>query len=178
MTVSEAKVGRKWSDPYDNSTCFHPAPRFGQPRASYRENSGREILRSLCWPTNSQAMHREQASEGAAATSPANVPFMFLQFCDGCLSSHDRLRLCSNMRFDRALAIPRRHQELLRLVRSGDYSASGLAQALHVSEPTVNRDILFLRQSGHPIVSVRIQSGWAYRLDQSINSPRTARRGT
>ena len=81
------------------------------------------------------------------------------------------------MRFDRVLTIPRRHQKLLRLVKTGDYSASGLAQALHVSEPTVNRDILFLRQNGHPIVSVRMQSGWAYRLDQEgIETPRSTRR--
>lgn len=82
-----------------------------------------------------------------------------------------------DMRFERVLTIPRRHQELIRLVRTGDYSASRLAQALHVSEPTVNRDILFLRQNGYPIVSIRMQSGWAYRLDQQgIKTSRAKRR--
>lgn len=82
------------------------------------------------------------------------------------------------MRFDRALAIPQRHQKLLRLVKTGNYSASRLAQALDVSEPTVNRDILFLRQNGHPIVSVRIQSGWAYRLvHEDVKNLRSARKG-
>lgn len=82
------------------------------------------------------------------------------------------------MRFRRTLTIPKRHQELLRLVRIGDYSASRLAQALDVSEPTVNRDILFLRQNGHLIVSVRIQSGWAYRLVQDdVMSLRSTRKG-
>lgn len=81
------------------------------------------------------------------------------------------------MRFKRTLTIPKRQRELLRLVGIGDYSASQLAQALHVSEPTINRDILFLRQNGHSIVSVRNQSGWAYRLvHEDVNSPRSARK--
>lgn len=71
------------------------------------------------------------------------------------------------MRFDKALAIPKRHQRLLRLVRAGDYSTSRLAEELNVSEPTVNRDILFLRQHGYRLKAVRSGSGWAYRLPET-----------
>ncbi|CAN2536213.1 hypothetical+protein [Methylocapsa aurea] len=70
------------------------------------------------------------------------------------------------MRFDKALAIPKRHQKLLRLVRAGDYSASHLAKELNVSEPTINRDILFLRQHGYRLKAVRSGRGWAYRLPE------------
>lgn len=80
------------------------------------------------------------------------------------------------MRFDRALGIPKRHQELLRLVKAGAYSSSGLASKLNVSEPTINRDILFLRQNGYPIVAVRTASGWAYRLDVDGKGPSRASR--
>lgn len=68
------------------------------------------------------------------------------------------------MRYDRAVAISKRHEDLLALVESGTYSADALATKLGVSTPTVNRDILFLRQQGHPIVAVKVSSKWAYQL--------------
>jgi predicted ArsR family transcriptional regulator len=67
--------------------------------------------------------------------------------------------------YERAIAISKRHRDLLALVRSGSYSASGLALKLGVSEATVNRDILFLRTQGHRIESVRLLSAWAYRFE-------------
>ena len=68
------------------------------------------------------------------------------------------------MRYDRAIAISKRHEELLALVRSGSYSSPALAKKLGVSEPTVYRDISFLRRQGYSIESARLSAHWAYRL--------------
>ncbi|MCH8156725.1 MAG: helix-turn-helix domain-containing protein [Nitrospinae bacterium] len=68
------------------------------------------------------------------------------------------------IRYDRAIAISKRHEALLALVRSGSYSSPALAKKLGVSEPTVYRDILFLKRQGHRIESVRLSSNWAYQL--------------
>lgn len=68
------------------------------------------------------------------------------------------------MRYDRAIAISKRHENLLALVRSGSYSSDALAKKLGVSNPTIYRDILFLKQQGYPVVSVKLPSKWAYQL--------------
>lgn len=68
------------------------------------------------------------------------------------------------MRYDRATAISKRHEKLLTFVRSGSYSSPLLAKKLGVSEPTVYRDILFLKRQGYPIESVRLSANWAYQL--------------
>lgn len=68
------------------------------------------------------------------------------------------------MRYERAIAISKRHIELLALVRSGSYSSSALAKKLGISEQTVYRDILFLKRQGYPIQSVRLSANWAYQL--------------
>lgn len=68
------------------------------------------------------------------------------------------------MRYDRALAISKRHQTLLELVEFGAYSSEDLAKKLGVSTPTIYRDVLFLKRQGHLIESVRLSSNWAYRL--------------
>ena len=68
------------------------------------------------------------------------------------------------MRYDRSMAIVKRHEALLELIRSGTYSCPKLAEALAVSLPTVSRDIVFLRRQGYGIESVRQRTGWAYRL--------------
>jgi predicted DNA-binding transcriptional regulator YafY len=74
------------------------------------------------------------------------------------------------MRYDRALAISRRHEELLALVRSGAYASGALADRLGVSAPTIYRDVLFLKRQGHPIESVRLASKWVYRLARKAGS--------
>ena len=81
------------------------------------------------------------------------------------------------MRYDRAIAISRRHEELLDLVRSGTYSSDALAEKLGVSNPTIYRDILFLKRLGYPIVSVKLSSKWAYQLasNDKANSSRARR---
>lgn len=68
------------------------------------------------------------------------------------------------MRYDRSLAISKRHEELLELVKSGIYSSDTLAEKLGVSTPTIYRDIVFLKQQGYPIVSVKLSSKWAYQF--------------
>jgi biotin operon repressor len=81
------------------------------------------------------------------------------------------------MRYDRGLAISRRHEQLLSLVKSGAYSSERLAQKLGVSPPTVYRGVLFLKRQGHPIEAVRLSAKWAYRLAAEKSSPRRGERG-
>ncbi|MGJ8527432.1 helix-turn-helix domain-containing protein [Maritalea sp.] len=68
------------------------------------------------------------------------------------------------MRYDRAVAISKRHEDILVLVKSGTYSSDALAEKLNVSIPTIYRDVLFLKRQGYPIVSVKLSSKWAYQL--------------
>jgi biotin operon repressor len=68
------------------------------------------------------------------------------------------------MRYERAIAISKRHIELLVLVGAGSYSSSALAEKLGISEQTVYRDILFLKRQGYPIQSVRLPAKWAYQI--------------
>ena len=71
------------------------------------------------------------------------------------------------MRYDRSIAIVKRHEALLELIRSGTYSCPKLAEELAVSSPTVSRDIVFLRRQGYGIESVRHGTGWAYELTRT-----------
>jgi DeoR/GlpR family transcriptional regulator of sugar metabolism len=80
------------------------------------------------------------------------------------------------MRYDRTLAIAKRHESLLALVGQGTYSSSLLAEKLNVSEQTVYRDILCLKRQGHGIRSVRLSKGWAYQL-ASNGGPSKQRKG-
>ncbi len=68
------------------------------------------------------------------------------------------------MRYERALAIANRHQRLLALIRTGEYSSPRLAQELGVSEPTIYRDIEFLKDQGYAIRSKKGAHHWAYYL--------------
>lgn len=92
-----------------------------------------------------------------------------------------RLQVCRNMidlgvvpkhlrtqeetvRYERTSAISERHSTLLQLVREGDHSTKSLADHLEVSQPTINRDIEFLREQGYEIKAVRVQRRWAYQI--------------
>jgi len=68
------------------------------------------------------------------------------------------------VRYGRTSGISKRHSSLLGLIREGGYSAGSLAERLGVSEPTISRDIEFLRQQGFQIKAVRVDRRWAYRL--------------
>ena len=75
------------------------------------------------------------------------------------------------MRYERALAIACRHDKLIELIRSGEFSSPVLAEKLAVSEQTIYRDIEFLKEQGYAIKSVRLPRGWAY---QMLSEPGTA----
>ena len=77
------------------------------------------------------------------------------------------------MRYERTIAITRRHEALLGLIARGRYSCPQLAKELGVSLPTVSRDLVFLRDQGYAIKAVRRGSGWAYEL----TGPPEPRRG-
>jgi len=68
------------------------------------------------------------------------------------------------MRYERSLAIANRHDRLIELIRSGEFSSPELAEKLEVSEQTIYRDINFLKNSGFSIRSEKHADGWAYHL--------------
>ncbi len=68
------------------------------------------------------------------------------------------------MRYEQAMAIAKRHDRLVALIQTGEYSSPLLAEKLNVSEQTIYRDIDFLKAQGYRIGSVRQSKGWAYRL--------------
>lgn len=68
------------------------------------------------------------------------------------------------MRYGRALAITERHEKLIELIRSGEFSSTQLARKLKVSEQTIYRDIDHLNGLGHLIRSVRLATSCAYQL--------------
>jgi len=68
------------------------------------------------------------------------------------------------MRYERSIAINKRHKELLTLIRQGTHSSHSLAVELRVSEQTVYRDILFLKTQGHFIKAVKLSASWTYKL--------------
>ncbi len=68
------------------------------------------------------------------------------------------------MRYERALAISERHERLIDLIRTGEYSTPTLAEKLCVSEQTIYRDIDHLKKNGYSIRSQKHADGWAYHL--------------
>ena len=76
------------------------------------------------------------------------------------------------MRYDRSIAIAKRHEALLDPIRSGICSRPKLAEQLAVSLPTVVRDIVFLRRQGYGIESVRRRTGWVCELTGTPGSQR------
>jgi biotin operon repressor len=89
------------------------------------------------------------------------------------------------MRYQLALDIHDRIEEVLRLIKTGQYSTPALAAAVGVSIPTISRIVAILRKQGHSIHSVRTSKGWRYifhpsddavveRLVSSENSGATA----
>ena len=68
------------------------------------------------------------------------------------------------MRYKRYRDIEQRLSEVLRLIRGGRHTTRTLASALHVSRPTVSRDIGALRERGYAIRAVKDAESWAYEL--------------
>jgi DeoR/GlpR family transcriptional regulator of sugar metabolism len=82
------------------------------------------------------------------------------------------------MLYDQTVAISRRHQRLVWLVRSGGFSTPTLAKELGVSDQTVYRDILHLKRSGYVIRPQRRGGGWAYVLVSEPPAPKAEEEGT
>ncbi len=76
------------------------------------------------------------------------------------------------MRYKRYRDIEERLGKILRLIRSGRHTTRTLASALHVSRPTVTRDIGALRERGFAIRAVKDAESWAYELtDEPASVP-------
>jgi hypothetical protein len=78
------------------------------------------------------------------------------------------------MPFERSLAIERRLDDVLRLIRTGRFSTPMLAEEVGVSIPTISRIVAALRLGGHEIRAERHNAGWRY-VWQKL--PRVSSRG-
>lgn len=68
------------------------------------------------------------------------------------------------MAYQQSLEIEQRLDRVLRLIRTGRYSAPMLAEAVGVSIPTISRCVTALRERGHDIRAENHGSGWRYIL--------------
>ena len=68
------------------------------------------------------------------------------------------------MLYQLVLEIHDRIEEVLRLIRTGEYSTPALAEAVGVSIPTISRIVAALRDKGHEIRAERSAKGWRYRV--------------
>ena len=68
------------------------------------------------------------------------------------------------MRYQLALEIHERIEEVLRLIKTGEYSTPALAEAVGVSIPTISRIVATLREQGHEIHAERTAKGWRYKV--------------
>lgn len=82
------------------------------------------------------------------------------------------------MRYQLALEIHERIEEVLRLIKTGEYSTPALAEAIGVSIPTISRIVAALREQGHQIKAVRAATGWRYELLKPVKQKNLAHRGT
>ena len=71
------------------------------------------------------------------------------------------------MQYQRSFEIKRRLEQVLKLVRTGQYSTKTLAEKLDVSVPTVSRDVAALRERGHNICAEKRENCWNYKLVQN-----------
>jgi hypothetical protein len=78
------------------------------------------------------------------------------------------------MRYQLALEIHERIEEVLRLIKTGEYSTPALAEAVGVSIPTISRIVATLREQGHEICAERTAKGWRYKV---ANKARVASTG-
>jgi biotin operon repressor len=68
------------------------------------------------------------------------------------------------MVYARSLEIGKRLDDVLRLIRTGRYSAPKLAEKVGVSIPTISRCVTALRERGHDIRAEKRGNGWRYVL--------------
>lgn len=68
------------------------------------------------------------------------------------------------MQYQRSLAIEKRLEAILRLIRRGRYSTPRLADEIGVSIPTISRCLEALRDRGHDIVAENHRGAWRFVL--------------
>jgi biotin operon repressor len=73
------------------------------------------------------------------------------------------------MVYARSLEIGKRLDDVLRLIRTGRYSAPKLAEKINVSIPTISRCVTALREKGHDIRAEKHGDGWRYVLAGKTN---------
>lgn len=78
------------------------------------------------------------------------------------------------MSYKRSLAIEQRLGEVLRLIRTGQYSTPRLADEIGVSIPTISRCVEALRDRGHDIVAENHKGSWRYVLKRKAALIRAA----
>lgn len=66
--------------------------------------------------------------------------------------------------YRRSAQIENRLQALIQLIRKGKFSTPRLATVLKVSEPTISRSLMALRERGYSIRAVNDAGNWAYEL--------------
>jgi len=78
------------------------------------------------------------------------------------------------MSYERSRQIEQRFEQAVELITQNSHNARELAEALGVSQPTVQRIVAELRRRGHIIRVVRDEHGWRYEL---ISSPPSSGNG-
>ena len=111
----------------------------------------------------------------ASAPIPAAESLTSLSLTDRPVGTRNQRK---TMRYQLALEIHERIGEVLRLIKTGEYSTPALAEAVGVSIPTISRIVAALREQGHEIKAVRAASGWRYELVNQPQQTKQASRGT
>ena len=111
----------------------------------------------------------------SAAPIPAAAWLTSLSLTDRPVGTRNQR---NTMRYQLALEIHERIGEVLRLIKTGEYSTPALAEAVGVSIPTISRIVAALREQGHEIKAVRAASGWRYELVNQPQQTKQASRGT
>ena len=78
------------------------------------------------------------------------------------------------MPYERSRQIEQRFRQTIYIIMRNSHNARELAEALGVSQPTVQRIVAELRRRGHVIRSVRDEHRWRYEL---VSSPPSANSG-
>ena len=97
----------------------------------------------------------------ASAPIPAAESLTSLSLTDRPVGTRNQRK---TMRYQLALEIHERIGEVLRLIKTGEYSTPALAEAVGVSIPTISRIVAALREQGHEIQAQKKGTCWHYVL--------------
>ncbi len=70
--------------------------------------------------------------------------------------------------YRRSIEIEKRLNDMVHLIRGGNYGTPNLAAALRISRPTVSRCLAALRERGYVIRSIRTSEGWIYEIASDL----------